>query len=54
MKHPSHTKVLIGTTMAIVVMIMTMFGTLGYLVYGEDIKGSITLNLRGDTTGTVM
>ena len=49
MKYPDHAKLLIGIIMAIVIVIMTGFGALGYLVYGDNIKGSITLNLRGNS-----
>jgi solute carrier family 36 (proton-coupled amino acid transporter) len=39
-----HTGVL-NVGMTVVTIIFTMFGFIGYLKYGEDVQGSLTLNL---------
>lgn len=38
----------LNTGMVIVACLYTAVGFFGYLKYGEDVKGSITLNLPGD------
>jgi proton-coupled amino acid transporter len=48
MKHPNHFigKVgIINIAMFIVVVLYSAIGLLGYLRYGEVVKGSVTLNL---------
>lgn len=54
MEHPSHAKVLFASTLAIVIAIYTVFGATGYLVYGDAVEGSITLNLTGNGVASVM
>ena len=46
MKNPSNANSVIFGAMIIVTLLYTVFGTMGYLVYGSDIKSSITLNLH--------
>ena len=36
---------MVYSAMAVIVILYASFGALGYLVYGADIKSSITLNL---------
>ena len=45
MKRPHHAKHVFALTLGIVMFIYAGFGTFGYLVYGENIQASITLNL---------
>ena len=45
MKNPHHFKRIIILGMAVIVSTYSVFGCLGYLVYGSDICPSITLNL---------
>ena len=49
MRKPHHFKRIIILGMAIVVGTYIIFGLLGYLVYGDNICPSITLNLRSPT-----
>ncbi len=49
MKKSSHAKPVISSAMVVVVLLYLSFGTLGYMVYGDDIKPSITLNLESKT-----
>lgn len=54
MEHPSHAKAVFTFTMSIVVVIYVGIGAFGYLVYGADTRGSITLNLSGNSLGETM
>ncbi len=54
MRHPSHAKVLYSITMGFVVVIYIAVGVFGYMVYGDHVEGSITLNLVGTTVITTM
>ena len=45
MKTPGDAPRVITLTMVGVILLYVVFGVLGYIVYGECIKGSITLNL---------
>ena len=54
MKNPSHAKALYRATMGVSLLLYVAFGIFGYLVYGEKVEGSITLNLTGHSVGTVM
>ena len=48
MKHPEKFNSPLGVLnfgMSITTILLIIVGTIGYLKYGEDIKGSITLNL---------
>lgn len=51
MKTPSHAKPVIYGAMTIVTILYTVFGTIGYIVYGNNIQSSITLNLKSDNIG---
>ena len=46
MKHPHHAKWVILGGMTLVIILYVIFAILGYLVYGNAILASITLNLR--------
>ena len=54
MKHPGHARQLFAAIMGAVVVVYTVFGVFGYLMYGDDARGSVTLNLTGYTVGTVV
>lgn len=54
MKNPTHAKPVIYGAMVIVTLLYTVFGTVGYLVYGNNIKSSITLNLSSPETAAAM
>ena len=45
MKTPGAAPRVITLTMVGIILLYVVFGVLGYIVYGECIKGSITLNL---------
>lgn len=48
MKHPEKFNSTLGVLnfgMSITTVLLILVGSIGYLKYGEDIKGSITLNL---------
>lgn len=45
MKTPQDAPRVITFTMVGIILLYVVFGVLGYIVYGEGIKGSITLNL---------
>ena len=49
MKNPSQAKPVVFGAMVIVTLLYFSFGTTGYIVYGEDIEASITLNLKSST-----
>lgn len=49
MQKPHHFKRILILGMAVIVGIYILFGLLGYLVYGEGICPSITLNLQSPT-----
>ena len=51
MKNPGHAKPVIYGAMVIVILLYVIFGTLGYIVYGNSIKSSITLNLISNNIG---
>eukprot|EP00731_Ephydatia_muelleri_P037349 Em0447g4a len=52
MKTPSHFNRVGWIAMSIVIVLYSVFGSLGYLAYGTALKGSITLNLESDITAT--
>ncbi|KAL5460474.1 hypothetical protein EMCRGX_G033925 [Ephydatia muelleri] len=54
MKTPSHFNRVGWIAMSIVIVLYSVFGSLGYLAYGTALKGSITLNLESDITATKM
>ena len=54
MKQPSHAKAVLYVGMGIITVLNAGFGLLGYLVYGDDIQGSITLNLCGTNAITAL
>ena len=54
MKIPAHAKRVVYTGMLTVTILYSAFGLIGYLVYGDDIQPSITLNLCGRDAGTAM
>ena len=45
MKKPQNAIRMVYSAMAVTIALYTSFGALGYLVYGADVKSSITLNL---------
>ena len=45
MKTPKDALKVITFTMVGIILLYVIFGVMGYVVYGDDIKGSITLNL---------
>jgi len=47
MKKPKNALWVVYAAMALVVVLYASFGALGYMVYGNDIKSSITLSLNG-------
>ena len=47
MKNPRNALCVVYVSMALVVVLYAGFGALGYMVYGQDIKSSITLSLNG-------
>lgn len=46
MKKPQHFKAVLYTGMVITVFLYVSVGTMGYIVYGDGIQPSITLNLE--------
>jgi proton-coupled amino acid transporter len=51
MKHPDHfiNKLgILNIAMAIVVALYALIGVLGYVRFGDDVEGSVTLNLPGE------
>ena len=54
MRNPSNAKPVIYGAMIIVTLLYTVFGTMGYLVYGSEIKSSITLNLHSPNIAVEM
>lgn len=51
MKKPQNSKRVIYASMAVVTLLYVVFSVLGYMVYGNKILGSITLNLQSDRLG---
>lgn len=47
-KNPSHFSGVVYLAMGSITVLYAVFGTLGYLAFGDDIDDSITLNLPGD------
>ena len=45
MKTPQDAPRVLTFTMVGIILLYVIFGVLGYIVYGEGIQGSITLNL---------
>lgn len=54
MKSPGFAKHIVLLGMSIVVALFIEFGTLGYVVYGQDIQPSISLNLKSNNTAETM
>ena len=54
MKSPRYAKRIIFLGMVVVMFIFIEFGTLGYVVYGEKIQPSISLNLASKNTAETM
>ena len=54
MKRPEHAKPVIYLGMGVVTVLNVVFGLVGYLVYGSDIQGSVTLNLCGTNAATAL
>ena len=54
MKSPRYAKRIILLGMSLVMFLFIEFGTLGYVVYGENIQPSITLNLISKNTAETM
>ena len=54
MKTPQHAKWVIYVAMTMVTLLYTSFGLFGYLVYGDNIQASITLNLCAINAETSM
>ena len=54
MKSPRYAKCIIMLGMGAVMFLFIEFGTLGYVVYGESIQASISLNLLGNNTAETM
>jgi len=48
MKHPKHFPAILYLGMTVVSVLYVIMGTIGYLKYGGDIRGSITLNLPAE------
>ena len=48
MKTPQDAPRVLTFTMVGIILLYVIFGVLGYIVYGEEIEGSITLNLVSD------
>ncbi len=46
MKKPKHFKRILFTGMTVVISLYLFVGMLGYVVYGDNIEASITLNLE--------
>lgn len=49
MKTPKSAKSVVYKAMIIVTLLYFVFGTTGYVVYGDALLGSITLNLKSST-----
>lgn len=45
MRKPGHAKFVICVSMAFIVVLYTVFGLMGYLVYGNDVQSAVILNL---------
>ncbi len=45
MKRPEHSKRVVVVAMILITLLYVVFGGLGYITYGDEIEGSITLNL---------
>ena len=54
MKYPRHAKALVTSSQTFALVTYAFFGVFGYLVYGSELSGVITLNLSGHNAGTVM
>ena len=54
MRNPSHAKPVVYIGMILITIMYALFGVAGYLVYGDDVRGTITLNLCGTITATKM
>ena len=54
MKSPRYAKCIIMLGMGAVMILFIEFGTLGYVVYGKNIKSSISLNLLSNNTAETM
>ena len=54
MINPHHGKGVIIAAMAVTTTLYASFGVLGYLTYGDNLEGSITLNLNSTRVGACM
>ncbi len=54
MKNPDHAKPVIYIGMGAVTILNVIFGLCGYLVYGNNVQGSVTLNLCGTNAATAL
>ena len=54
MKKPTHFFRVVNSGMAFVSVLYLVMGSLGYLTFGEDTKGSITLNLPSDSSPSAL
>ena len=54
MRTPKYAKHIILLGMMFVIVLFIEFGVFGYLVYGTDIKPSITLNLKSNNITEAM
>lgn len=54
MRHPHHARGLFIVILGTVLIVYVAFGMFGYSIYGNNVKGSITLNLTGYSTATTI
>ena len=54
MKNPLNARYVIYAAMSVVTILYSVFGLVGYLVYGSDVQGSITLNLCSTNAGNAL
>ena len=54
MRNPSNAKKVVFAGMVVVTSLYCIFSVMGYMVYGDDVEASITLNLSSTHTWTSM